>query len=351
MARSTTNDSNRTARQGQPQVLNGLLDAGCTGKSDPGFRNNMKGKTNHMKQVEIRTIRSAVALSELAIHGATLLEGTLGITRNTAAAMTADKNALQAADNVYELAKTAYANEKAARQTVLDGGRAFVRLTRDLLKPQFGNQHNASWTAAGFQNSIEIPRNALPVGFIAGKLEELFTQTPALENEALNITAAQAGTVATNVIAAENAVNTKKVELAAAKLLRDGAFATLRKRLLDLVKELAQILGPLDPKWEQFGLNRPGAQVTPDVPVNLVVTLMEGNKAVLKWDAAARANHYRAWMKVIGVDADYLPAGSPGDTDVIIENVPGNAQVEFAISAVNTGGESAKSVAVVVTTP
>lgn len=93
-----------------------------------------------------------------------------------------------------------------------------------------------------------------------------------------------------------------------------------------------------------------GAKAIPAVPQNVIATLIGATSVSLKWDASARAAYYRVWKKVVGVDEEYLPVGSPGDRDFTLEGLPANAQVELLVSAVNNGGESQKSTLAVVQT-
>jgi len=46
---------------------------------------------------------------------------------------------------------------------------------------------------------------------------------------------------------------------------------------------------------------------------------------------------------VVGVDTEYLTVGSRSELDFVIEGLPAGAQVEIVVSAINNGGESAKS--------
>jgi hypothetical protein len=77
------------------------------------------------------------------------------------------------------------------------------------------------------------------------------------------------------------------------------------------------------------------------VPENLHVTLIGNTAAALKWDAAPRAEYYRVWKRVVGADEELVAVGSPADVDFTIEALPGNVEIEIAVSAVNNGGESA----------
>ncbi|MFN7140261.1 MAG: fibronectin type III domain-containing protein, partial [Limisphaerales bacterium] len=56
----------------------------------------------------------------------------------------------------------------------------------------------------------------------------------------------------------------------------------------------------------------------------------------------------RVWKKVQGVDEEFVPVGSPADRDFTIENLPCDAVVEIAVTAVNRGGESRRSAAITV---
>ena len=116
-----------------------------------------------------------------------------------------------------------------------------------------------------------------------------------------------------------------------------------------LISELETVLDPNDSRWLAFGLNIPGAPATPDVPSHVTATLT-GSTAAMKWNAGARADYYRIWQKVHGVDDDYVSVGSAADLDFDVSSLPANSTVELAVSAVNDGGESQLSAAVTVTT-
>ncbi|MFN7141370.1 MAG: fibronectin type III domain-containing protein, partial [Limisphaerales bacterium] len=93
-----------------------------------------------------------------------------------------------------------------------------------------------------------------------------------------------------------------------------------------------------------------GLKQAPKKPENVSVVLEGETAASVKWSPAPRAQHYRVWVKVMGVDDEAKPVGRAGDCDFTIENLPPNAEVEVSISAVNTGGESGRSDVVLVAT-
>jgi hypothetical protein len=106
----------------------------------------------------------------------------------------------------------------------------------------------------------------------------------------------------------------------------------------------------LDLRWLTFGLKMPGADSIPEVPANILAVLTGPTALSIKWDAAARADYYRVWKKVVGVDEELVPVASPADLDLTMEALPNNATIEIAVSALNNGGESLRSAVVTVQT-
>jgi len=58
---------------------------------------------------------------------------------------------------------------------------------------------------------------------------------------------------------------------------------------------------------------------------------------------ARSAAHYRAWKQVVGVDADFVPVGSPTDSDFTLTGLPSSAAVKVRVTAVNDAVESQPS--------
>jgi hypothetical protein len=175
------------------------------------------------------------------------------------------------------------------------------------------------------------------------RLAAYFTSHPEQEKEDLNVTAADYTLLSTDLAAAQAAFLAQKATLAAAIKSRDEKANEIRDILSALIKALGIPLDPMDDRYLAFGFNRPGQLSTPPMPLNVVATLVGQNAIAVKWAKTARAQYYRIWKKVVGVDEELIAVGTPGDLDFTIEGLPANKTVEIAVSAVNNGGESVKT--------
>jgi hypothetical protein len=120
----------------------------------------------------------------------------------------------------------------------------------------------------------------------------------------------------------------------------------LAKRLRGLVSKLGQLLADDDPRWNAFGLNLPSAPNTPDVPDvpdAPILTAGAPGTVLADWADARRADHYRVFKQIVGVDADFVFVDNPTDSDCTLTGLPHGATVKICVSAVNAAGESLKS--------
>ena len=124
---------------------------------------------------------------------------------------------------------------------------------------------------------------------------------------------------------------------------RNNKTKKLRRRLRGTIAALTQTLDPNDSVWEAFGLNRPGQKARPDRPEKPTVVFLDEGTAVMKWKRPARAAHTRVWMREMGVDSEFMPVASTTGLEFLFEKLLSGREYEFAISAVNPGGESALS--------
>ncbi len=295
-------------------------------------------------------------VTDLATQGGKIAAGatehalTIALGDNTAAKITTDVVALTNVIMAVGAGKTELSNRQTAvRNTVVDG-RLMLTAARDSFKPNLGYQHNLLWNETGLTNSLAIPERELAVLPLLNSFKAFLTTHPTLEVPDKNITADRAEQLYNALDNAGIAVNSQRAAVGQLMLNRGTKEKQLRTRLRGTINTLKQVLGPLDPRWASFGLNQPGLKATPDAPAKLIVALLGPNAATLRWNAAPRADYYRVWKKVSGVDQDMVAVGSPADLDFLIQNLPAGSTIEIAVSAINNGGESALSGIVTVQT-
>jgi hypothetical protein len=294
-----------------------------------------------MVQQIVRTVPGLISAAGNASGGAAQHGETIGLKHITKPVIDAALGELIVGRETFEQAKASLATRRQEVRAACKAAREFVILTKEILKPRLGNQYSEAWDVTGLVGSLKVPTSPDDLDPLMQAMNGFFTVNPTLEVGQLNLTGLQAGKLRTDIVTARVAVNVQQAEVERVIGVRDEKADKVRRQLRSLVDELEILIPPLDSRWLAFGFAMPGALETPDVPENLRVTLIGNTAAALKWDAAPRAEYYRVWKKVLGVDEEFVPVGSPADVDFTVEELPSNAEIEIAVSAVNNGGESA----------
>lgn len=298
------------------------------------------------------TLDPLLTLAEDMADGLDTHEVAIGVKQNLEAAMRAAITAALAAEASYAAAKATKKTLTTAVTIADSNGRAFIVTARSVLEPFLGTEPSAAWEPVGFpSDSLALPSTQAERQALLGKLKDYFTATPARENAPLVITAAQANVLFQALSDARSAANQGNTNAVTLKLARDGAVKALRKRMRGLIGELEQLLAEDDARWLAFGLTPPGAAETPEVPENLVLAGGGAGTVAVDWSDAPRADHYRVWRQVVGVDAEFIAAGSPTDSDFTLGGLPSGATVRVRVTAVNDAGESGPSETKQITVP
>ena len=303
-----------------------------------------------MKQKQITTIAGLVAQGGVLVGAATDLGAILGLHHNTNDKILADLTDLIMAVGGYEQAKTDLYDRRTALKASALTARTHLRKGRDVLKPIFGYTYSDLWTQLGYNDTLKITDDPDDQRSKLQSLKTYYAAHPTFEIPALELTATATLALLESLTAAQNAVFAGEGAVEAAMNVRDEKAENMRSRISGLIGELSDLMDPLDPRWLNFGLNMPGADETPDQVTGVKVTLIGPTAAAVKWEASARAQYYRVYTKVHGVEGDPVPVGSPGDLDFTIENLPPNATIDVIVRAVNSGGESPVSEVISVTT-
>ncbi len=300
----------------------------------PLFHQHREKTQKHRKKNSMKTTipqnQNGVLAFALALYKGAVEHGiTIGLFHITATIMLALRTAAVNARDLCEAGKLELSNRRNVLNEAFEAGLDFAALARDILKPTFGKQHNARWAITGFVDSLQMPESIEDLLMLLETLKNFFTANPTLEMG--TVTAAQAQLMFDALSNANAALASQRTVLNNLLLEKDAKFGALTQGARNMINELATLMGSMDPRWLAFGLNKPGADETPEIPTNLSAILIGPTAAATKWDGSARAEYYRVWMKVHGSTADYVVVGSPADLDFTLENLPAGSAVDIAV--------------------
>ncbi len=304
-----------------------------------------------MKQENIKSLPDLLAKAGVIKIGITTYEESIPLVLTSGTTFGAAITALATARDNHEQGRMTLSEKVALVNSIMESARTSLTIGRDILKPHIGYDYSDKYGAIGLnQGTTALPRTIDGIQSCLGSYKGFFEANPSLEQAALGVMATHYESLYDQLLAARGDVNVQKKNVEDLMADRDAKEEDLRKRIRWLINELEQKIDPLSSLWTAFGLNKPGATETAEVPEGVKATLIGPTAAAMKWDAAPRAEYYRVWIKIHGSTGDYTAVGSPADLDFTIENLPANSTIDIAVSAVNNGGESALSEPVTVTT-
>jgi hypothetical protein len=238
----------------------------------------------------------------------------------------------------YAQARSRASDARAGLRSALDTGSEFCVNATNVLKPHLGYRWNAKWRAAGFvSGSLRQPADPVPR---LGLFRAYLRLHPEHENAPLEITAAKADSILAAIDTAQSLSDTNAALEATAKQERDEAVRKLRRRLTALRNELTLLLGVDDPRWYQFGFNRPADGRIPSNVEGLTVASTGAGTLQVRWEASSLAENYRVTRQVQGVDLQPVDVGLFSDLLAIVTGLPSGATVIIRVSARNNAGET-----------
>jgi hypothetical protein len=250
----------------------------------------------------------------------------------------ADGPPVPGAQNTYNAAKAAKVDATAVSRTAENTGRAFCAKATGVLKNFLGTHWNPAWNAAGFTaGSLAMPDDCLS---LLSEIGACLKSHPAYENAPLNVTRAEAQARMNELVAARSVSKSSVKILGQAKADLDTAILNLRHRLSGLRAELDQLLDEDDPRWYDFGFDRPADGWQPGPVEHLVLTHGAPGSLFADWDDTRRAERYRVTKQV----GDASPeTAHPGvlESEYTLLGLPSGATVTITITAVNAAGDSA----------
>lgn len=303
-----------------------------------------------MKQPVLDSNPALINLGGSVSGGLLELGASLNLQTMDHAGFTAELNDFITKYSQHQQGKENRAIRSAGFKVASRNARTFLRLARDVMKPILGYHYSQAWNALGFVHSLVVPICPAQFGPMLHLLRDYLVAHPTAEAASMNVTAAQATSILNAFTTAQQSLATHELSLKTMAKQRDAKANILRAKIRLLIAELTSVLPSVDPRWERFGLNQPGIKQRPPTPSEVSAELIAPNTLSVKWPAAPRAEYYRLWVKVIGVDEESQLVGTPADPNFLLENLPPKTEAEISLSALNNGGESARSSALRVST-
>ncbi len=310
-------------------------------------------KTKHKPRQYMASNPTPDPIGELIAAGEDLHDGlsqhavACNIKQNNPTDFRADLEALITAQNDLVAAEGAEPAAYSALRSADSNGKGFIARTLKVLSISLGNAWSVEWTATGLPDqTVGIPTTQDKRFTALSGLAAYLMANPEKENAQLEISAAIATSLRNAVSDARQNVG-NALRLTKEKIIaRDAARSAFRLRFRGTLHELEQKLSAEDPKWYDFGLNRPADPATPGQPSNVHVTALGSGRVLIQIDGARRANSFNYYKQIIGTDSTPVKLLNTAGTQHTAENLPLGTTVKITVTGVNDAGESQPSEAV-----
>ena len=293
------------------------------------------------------SIAELLDLGNLNISGIAACGSAIGLLQYTVANYTPKVADLQAKQDVFNGQRASVAELSATRILRIADMRKGCLLARTLLAITFGKDWSEQWVAAGWtDHTTEVPQNAGELETLSGAVAKFLIAKPEYQvaSSKINFNASLYVVLKNDYNAADSAFRAGKVLLGNARDGRKVEEADLRKSMRGLGDILPDLIGPMDPRWDLFGFNRPGATVKPGKPEGLTLAKLAGQAAVLaQCSAVSLATYYRWFSKLIGVDTEFRFGGRTNDPLKEFPDQPTAGILEVFCEAANEAGPGVES--------
>ena len=310
---------------------------------DDDSPSNTKGK--HMAGNPIPGgFDDTLSLAEDMADGAHQHEVAIGIKQNTEAVVRGAIAAVRSAQGDFKACETAQKTKQGTMDAADAAGKGLLADAKRVFEHLFGKKYSTEWGEGGWpDSSTATPSKQDKRMNLLASLKNYFTRYPARENAGMSVTAANCDAKFTALSNARDALDNEGATAGACKATRDAALKNLRKRMRGLVTELGTVLPDADPRYLAFGLNIPGQPVAPEVPE--APTLAGGGPGIVMadWPRARRAERYRVFIQVVGVDADFRFYDKVTDSEITFSHLTSGQTLKVRLTSANSAGETLPS--------
>jgi hypothetical protein len=255
----------------------------------------------------------------------------------------------------YRMAIDATAKVRRDLNTLSDGAvKEWLTGYRLVMERLHGRKANTGWQAAGFRpGSTRVP------GKVEDRLDLISTASaylsahsdyeaslPRLDLPPLQITAAASATLAAQFQVARTLLDTHESQEQTRKNERDADLRALYLKISAVINELRDALSDDDPRWELFGLNIPAHPSPPGAATGLTLTAGATGQELAEWAYAVRAEYFRLFLKIHGVDEDFVNIADPKDLEYTLKSLTPGATISVYVVPMNEAGAGPASATV-----
>ena len=277
----------------------------------------------------------------------------VGVKQFTDAVLAPKVTAARLAETAYGAAQGAETDATGARNVANSNAKAFIGTGKDILNKTLGKKPSQDWEALGYPaGSLAMPDSIDARLRVAAGLHDFLLKNPGKEvtNDDITFTAAEADALRQALSDTRTKVNDAVGNRVKARTARDKAVDDLRTAMSGLVGELTHLpLGDDSPKWYYFGLLPPAGSEAPGVPDGFTLRQVGANAVAAGWAVSPRAEKYRPFKKVDGVDPDFVELDLTAEPQSLLESLPAKATVRLKVTGYNHAGESNFSAEAVLT--
>ena len=189
----------------------------------------------------------------LSVHGMWLLKGF-----TTADEFNGELTAARETEREFSLARAAKAAAGKRFALADEELTTWLAKARLVVMLALGSQWSESWIAAGFgHRGTNVPKRVALRMELGRRLADFFKAHPEYEVAFAGVTAERGRALAKAIGEAENGMLTAKADATTKKRARDAAEKKLRRAMSNIVGILPCVIAKNDPRWLEFGLNRP----------------------------------------------------------------------------------------------
>ena len=334
------------ARWGSPSYVLEPGDPGYVPPVPPIQLTKKKGRKNVASNPTPERIDELIAAGEDLYDGLNQDAANINIKKNDPVTVRARLDALIATTNALKAAQGAEPAAYQLLRTADSNAKGFIAAAIKVISLSLGNAWTDAWIATGLPDkTVGMPGTQDKRFAALGGLAAYFTANPTMEvtTPKLTVTAALAESRYQAFSDARQAVANALSNSAAKMMPRDNAVAAFQACYRSAIDEIGECISDDDPRWYDFGLNRPADGAQPGLPMHVVASAIGSGRVLVQLAGARRANSFNYYRQITGTDPKPVKVQNTPGTQLVIDSLPAGATVQITVTAVNDAGEGQPS--------